>query len=144
VLIFDESADTAELYINGVSKGVVSSITRQYPASPGNFVAGSVVDGAVSLCDGKMDEMAVYESALSPARTLYHYQAGTNTLPKELPSRVTQPVDDRLFVELLPVRERAVRRSRSWPLGAVFASYLRLTILVMATIAGFLVVFSTP
>ena len=77
VLIFDESADTAELYINNVSQGVVSGVTRAYPASPGNFVAGSVVDGALSWFDGRMDEVAVYESALSATRIGVHYTVGT-------------------------------------------------------------------
>ena len=74
VLTFNEATDTAELFINGVSKGT-QTMASGYSGSAGNFAAG--IRGASDPFDGKLDEIAVYESILSGARILAHYDAGT-------------------------------------------------------------------
>lgn len=72
--VFDESANTVALYING---SLVSSQTEStaYDASPGNFVLGARGSGSDPF-DGKMDEVAIYGSALSAARIKAHFDLG--------------------------------------------------------------------
>jgi RHS repeat-associated protein len=69
-LKFNEPADTAELFINGQSKGV-KSLTTQWATNPGPLLLGAWGgnDGAWTIFDfdGKLDEFAVYEGALSPS-----------------------------------------------------------------------------
>ncbi len=73
VLVFDEGADTVELYINGASKGVVAMPTS-YHASPGTFQI-AVENTSDHFFDGAFDEVAVYEYGLSADRILTHYRA---------------------------------------------------------------------
>jgi hypothetical protein len=77
VLIFNESADTAELFINGVSQ-TSKAATTPFITVAGNFELGTHIEGAGGWWDGKLDEVAVYESALSAAQILEHYEAGVN------------------------------------------------------------------
>jgi RHS repeat-associated protein len=68
-LIVNQSAGTAELFINGVSKGV-HSISAAYTANAGAFNAGAwIANNGVSIIGfgGKLDEVAVYDSALTPS-----------------------------------------------------------------------------
>lgn len=77
-LIFDETANTAELFINGVSQGSAAA-TQAYNAAPGNFQAGaSYPAGTASPFDGKIGKIAVYHSALSPARIAAHAASVTS------------------------------------------------------------------
>ena len=76
VLVFDEPANTVELFVNGTSKGAVTSITGQYDASPGDLRIGTKA-GANAPFDGKMDEFAVWERALSPLEIAIQYSTGT-------------------------------------------------------------------
>lgn len=72
VLIVDQTGDTAELFINGVSKGVLAHAVNY--SSPGNFNLGHFVG---LNYDGKMDEVAVYERALTSTEVQEHYTIGT-------------------------------------------------------------------
>jgi RHS repeat-associated protein len=67
-LVFNEPADTAELFINGQSKGT-RAMTSAWAANPGPLRAGAWGgnDGGWTAFDfdGKLDEFAVYEGALS-------------------------------------------------------------------------------
>jgi hypothetical protein len=70
-LTFDEAADTAELFINGASKGT-ASVTQAYNASPGGFVLGARSAGSDPF-DGKLDEAMVFERILYPQEiTMLH------------------------------------------------------------------------
>jgi YD repeat-containing protein len=78
-LVFNESADTAELFINGESKGV-KTLTTKWTTNPGPFLLGAwgANNGAWSVFDfdGKMDEVAVYDHALSASQIGLHYGQG--------------------------------------------------------------------
>jgi hypothetical protein len=71
--VFDGS--TAKVYVNGVeSASVAVTGTVRTSASEPIIVAGP---GSAERFDGVLDEVAVYGTALSPARVLAHYEAGT-------------------------------------------------------------------
>ncbi len=81
-------AGNAELWINGVSKGTITP-SSGYGASPSNFRLGRSDDFSFT---GRQQEAAIYTSILSADRIVYHYQAGTNTLPAPPPAlRLTAP-----------------------------------------------------
>jgi hypothetical protein len=68
---FDQVADTATLYVDGLSLGAQAA-TEDQAASPGNVVLGSRSTGFESL-NGHLDEPAVYEAALSAVRIGVHF-----------------------------------------------------------------------
>jgi RHS repeat-associated protein len=76
-LVFNDAADTAELFVNGQSKGV-----RSIPTSYGLLSSSFQLGGWIGLntlkdpFDGAMDEVAVYERGLSADELSAHYQAG--------------------------------------------------------------------
>lgn len=76
-LVFDEANDRAELFINGQSKGV-KTLATPYPSSPGELHIGAwAADGSYyGFFDGKLDEIAVYDRALSPAEINRHLGQG--------------------------------------------------------------------
>jgi RHS repeat-associated protein len=83
-LVFNESGDSAELFINGVSKGARPGITAAYAGSPGGLNAGAWrgLGGAHPYAfDGAIDEVAVYERGLTPAEVLGHYELGRARIP---------------------------------------------------------------
>jgi hypothetical protein len=84
------------LYRNGVqvaqgsASGAISSTTTPV------FI-GAVSD-AGSFFDGRLDEVAVYGSALTPAQALAHYQRGNQTRPDTV---ITFPVTDFAYNDAL-------------------------------------------
>jgi hypothetical protein len=72
VLVFDEPGDTVELFYDGVSQ-TAKAFTGQWQATPGNFQVAR--RGGSDPLDGGLAHVAVYESALSAARILAHYNA---------------------------------------------------------------------
>jgi hypothetical protein len=64
-LIVNDLAKTAELFINGVSQGVLPN-TKTY-SSPGTLKLSGSGAGAIGGFIGQMDEFAVWERALTPA-----------------------------------------------------------------------------
>lgn len=77
-LKFDETNNTAELVINGVSQ-TVKAMAEAYDATPGNYRAGSRASTSPAW-DGRLAKLAVYEHGLSGARILAHAQAPTEGL----------------------------------------------------------------
>lgn len=75
-VVVNQAAVTAELFINGISKG--SKAFHAWGATPGNFLVGNRVTGAASW-QGTEDEVAVWTSALTAAQILDLYQRGTKT-----------------------------------------------------------------
>lgn len=73
-LTFDESTDTAELFVNASSQGT-KSVTDAYNATPGDFRIGSYAS-TFNPYKGIQDEVAIFGSILSSARILAHYTAG--------------------------------------------------------------------
>lgn len=86
-LVFNEATDTAELFINGVSKGT-KAVTQAYNASPGNLKLGAYRSDNASPFDGKMDEFAIWTRALTATEilTLARYSVGKG-VGGELPAR---------------------------------------------------------
>lgn len=78
-LVFDEAADTVELFINGESMGVRTS-TTPYSTPAGTFNAGTwqAAGGAYGGFDGKLDEVAVYDHALTAAQLRDHYRRASS------------------------------------------------------------------
>lgn len=75
VVTFDDASNTAELFINAVSKGTRTE-TETYGGTPGSFQVGALRDVTDPML-GRFDEIAVYPGLLSPARIAAHYDAGT-------------------------------------------------------------------
>lgn len=69
-LIFNDGANTTELFINGESKGIRTQ-AKTYNAAPGNLRIGSM-NATSSRWQGRMDEFAVYESALTASQIREH------------------------------------------------------------------------
>lgn len=70
---FNETSNNASLYINGVLVSTQTQATNY--STPGNFAIGTRA-GTFDPFDGKMDEVAVYTSALSATRIRAHYLIG--------------------------------------------------------------------
>ena len=68
-VVFTLDGDTLKVYLNGVESGsqksYVSLLDTSYPLVIGEFF------------DGVLDELAIYEHALTAARIKAHYRAGT-------------------------------------------------------------------
>lgn len=73
VLLFNDSAHTAELYVNGVSLGQLTGAVAM--VSGGNVVVGQWGTASGDFFNGIIDEFAIYSGLLSGARILAHYQA---------------------------------------------------------------------
>lgn len=73
VLNFNNAGNSAELFINGESKGSKTA-ENDFSAGPGNFQVGTA--GAVPW-NGRIDEVSLYLSLLSAERVSAHYLAGT-------------------------------------------------------------------
>jgi hypothetical protein len=75
-LVFEDSVNTANLYLNGAQ--VASGTTAdQFHATPGNFQVGRSATSPDSYFDGKIAEVAVYGSALSATKISNHYKSRT-------------------------------------------------------------------
>lgn len=76
-LTFDESTNTAELFINGLSQGTVTE-TDVFNAAPGNFQVG-MAGSSTDPFDGSMSQVTVYERMLSAQEIYEHYYSGYYT-----------------------------------------------------------------
>lgn len=74
VLTFDEPADVAELYVNGVSQGTRTQAAT-WGATGGDFQVGGYSSATDHAWLGAVDEVAVYESILTSTRIEAHYVA---------------------------------------------------------------------
>jgi hypothetical protein len=77
VVVADEPADTVEAFYNGVSQGSQSFPTA-WTAAVGGFALGHDGAGGGFGWDGRLQEFAIYESALSAATILAHYNRGAS------------------------------------------------------------------
>lgn len=75
-LVFQDSTNTANLYHNGtlVASGTTSD---QFHATPGNFEVARSATSPNSYFDGKIAEVAVYQTALSSIEIASHYNSRT-------------------------------------------------------------------
>lgn len=91
-IIFNDTAHTAELFLNGVSQGVKTGVSAASTADQSDLRLGSWWAASQPynyLWDGRIDEFAVYSSALSPTRILAHYNAmSTLVSPTDTVSRI--------------------------------------------------------
>ena len=78
VWTMEESSGTGRLYVDGqlVFTGTQTGDFTQHPSQPAQI--GWDYDNMSEYFNGTIDEVSVYSTALSPARVLAHYNAGTN------------------------------------------------------------------
>lgn len=78
VAVYDSTAATLTLYINGAQVAQSTGVSGYVPNPSYPMSIGGYSDGTQNPYVGDMDEFAVYPSALSAAKVLAHYQNGTN------------------------------------------------------------------
>lgn len=78
VAVYDSTAATLTLYINGVQVAQSTGVSGYVPNPSYPMSIGGYWDGTQNPFVGDMDEFAVYTTALSAAKVLAHYQNGTN------------------------------------------------------------------
>ncbi|MGA2244784.1 MAG: LamG domain-containing protein [Verrucomicrobiota bacterium] len=78
VAVYDSTAATLTLYINGVPVAQSTGVSGYVPNPSYPMSIGGYWDGTQNPFVGDIDEFAVYTSALSAAQVLAHYQNGTN------------------------------------------------------------------
>ncbi len=77
-VVATKNGATVKLYVNGVDvTGTVTNSTMVNTSIAFNIAAADA--GSTDFFDGRIDEVAVYPTALSAARVLAHYQAGLVT-----------------------------------------------------------------
>lgn len=72
------SGGNVKLYVNGALDATGTAAAP--PSATNGFRIGSY-DGASEFWDGRVDEVAVYDYALTPTQITSHYQAGLSTAP---------------------------------------------------------------
>jgi hypothetical protein len=75
-LVFQDSTNTANLFLNGVL-AVTGTTSDQFHNIPGNFEVGRSATSPASYFDGKIAEVAVYQTALSAIEIVSHYNSRT-------------------------------------------------------------------
>ena len=78
VAVYDATAATATLYVNGVQVAQATGVSGYVPNPSYPLSIGGYWDGSQNPYVGDIDEFAFYGSALSAAKVLAHYQNGTN------------------------------------------------------------------
>jgi hypothetical protein len=72
---------TMKIYVNGVEEGVTTPQSGTFADTPGALWLGHPCVGADQCYYGKLDEVAVYNRALSAAEVQQHYQFGIDPVP---------------------------------------------------------------
>lgn len=84
VVVINTSNDSIKLYVNNVLKTPASiGASEDYASSPGNLVIGAR-GTSTDAFDGKIAEVAVYESALTADQVSSNYQAASKYLSSEV------------------------------------------------------------
>lgn len=84
VVVINTSNDSIKLYVNNVLKTPASiGASEDYASSPGNLVIGARGTSTDSF-DGKIAEVAVYESALTADQVSSNYQAASKYFSSEV------------------------------------------------------------
>jgi hypothetical protein len=78
VAVYDATAGTATLYVNGAQVAQSTGITGYVPNPSYPMSIGGYSDGSQNPFVGDIDEFAYYTNALSSSQILAHYQNGTN------------------------------------------------------------------
>ncbi|HWY30515.1 MAG TPA: LamG domain-containing protein, partial [Candidatus Acidoferrum sp.] len=78
VAVYDSTAATLTLYINGVQVAQSTGVSGYVPNPSYPMSIGGYWDGTQNPYVGDIDEFAVYTSPLSASQVLAHYQNGTN------------------------------------------------------------------
>jgi hypothetical protein len=76
--VYNSTAATLTLYINGVQVAQATGVSGYVPNPSYPMSIGGYSDGTQNPYAGDIDEFAVYPSALSGAKVLAHYQNGLN------------------------------------------------------------------
>tara|TARA_R110000824_G_scaffold371694_1_gene561458 strand:+ start:210 stop:980 length:771 start_codon:yes stop_codon:yes gene_type:complete len=75
-----DTGGTSNLYVNGVSKAASTSVPQITPTNP---VIGCL-NGASNFLDGKIDEVAIFDSTLSATDVTAIYNSGVPGVPADL------------------------------------------------------------
>lgn len=75
-LTYDASAGTADVYVNGVVKGSMSSLATSIHDGSGVFRIGAYNSTAQSFWDGKMDDAAIFSRLLTSMEISSIYASG--------------------------------------------------------------------
>lgn len=78
VFVNDDTNDTAKLYVNGVEQYSASGKTTAMGMVNASKVLSAGRATTSNYFNGKVDEVAIYTTALSATRILAHYKAGVN------------------------------------------------------------------
>ena len=83
-LVGTYDGDTQRFYINGqeVGNALVGQGFGPNDAEPLRIGGGATEGNGNFFFEGDIDEVAVYDTALSPERVLAHYEAGINPIPE--------------------------------------------------------------
>ena len=103
-LVFVRRGKQVQIFLDGAAKPAVSGEAEiTYPAGCGRFCFGASSDGRADL-EGKLDEIAVYDRALSPGEIRMHYRQSHYPHTPSL-------ADFRKMEQVLPARATAEPRS---------------------------------
>lgn len=75
VVVVYRSGVSVKIYVNGVEAGSSTSFTGVITNTSGGALIGKRGDGVALPLTGRIDEVALYRTALSGARVLAHYEA---------------------------------------------------------------------
>lgn len=95
VVTFNGTTGAVSIYVDGALDTTGTSATGTY--APTRFSIGRLPRSSITgYYAGTVDEVALYESTLSPARILAHYESGTGVLP---PASVNAGADQTVQVD---------------------------------------------
>ncbi|MGO8926101.1 MAG: LamG-like jellyroll fold domain-containing protein [Limisphaerales bacterium] len=112
-------------YINGTQVNGPVVLTNFVPNDGlnGGFTMGDRSDNTGWNCDGALDEVAFYTSALSAATILAHYQAGTNSSPATPYPNLIQQSSPALYYRMNEVPNTQFGPyPQAWPVAANLGS----------------------
>ncbi len=89
-LVLTRSGSTVILYVNGVSVAT-TTVSGLIDTSTSILAIGRKGSTANSYFNGDIDEVAIYNTALSPSRIQAHYTAGTTGGPTATPTATPTP-----------------------------------------------------
>ncbi len=80
-LVLTRNSTTLTLYVNSVSVATLTIPSGNIATSTGIFAIGRKSSTVTNFFNGSIDEIAVYNKALTPDRILAHYTAGRPAAP---------------------------------------------------------------
>lgn len=80
---YNQSTQTAVFYVNGVAAATQTTTSGPYFPNPGTIIPaiGGFSNGSENPFQGDIDEVAFYDTVLTPARVAEHYAVGIDPTP---------------------------------------------------------------